>query len=393
MTWSNLDNRTSMFWGSAVAYFLILLARSRESIAYLPSDPGYGYIYAASQDGVSALIQGDPYFHLVARLLAWIDSWFPLTAQAVVLAVMVHLVWTLSAVIIANVLWTETGSRVISVLVGLLLVIALHASESSLGNVGNVKWPLLAASLVLCSSAEYLAIRPRLTAIFIAATGLTNPLTVLCLIPLAMSWGSNTRHRRVILGMGILVAVVLSANIVKVGVGNAASGRNSKVTSPWADMGLFWWSGLMGPIAVSGASLVIALVLYRRKPQLCGLISRLAITAIVLPIASYQLGGIADRYFVAPLTISLIAASLCCLLFSQVTSRLFPLAVFALAVAVVIPSAKWFSSGWYMTSGTTWSDGVTSAKIACASNVQQVVALPLSPDNSEEVDCEYILRE
>ena len=239
MTSSMLDKQKPVLWGSAVAYLLILLARSRKSIAYLPSDPGYGYIYAASQDGVSALIQGDPYFHLVARLLAWIDSWFPLTAQAVVLAVMVHLVWTLSAVIIANVLRKETESRVISVLAGLLLVIAPHASESSLGNAGNVKWPLLAASLVLCNSAEFLATRPRLTAIFIAATGLTNPLTVLCLIPLAMSWSSHARHRRVILGMGILVAVVLSANIIKVGVGNAASGRNSKVTSPWADMGLF----------------------------------------------------------------------------------------------------------------------------------------------------------
>lgn len=338
-------------------------------------------------------MQGDPYFHLVARLLAWIDSWFPLTAQAVVLAVVVHLVWTLSAVIIANVLWTETGLRIISILAGILLVIAPHASESSLGNVGNVKWPLLAASLVICSSAEFLAIRPRLTAIVIAATGLTNPLTVLCLIPLAMSCGSYARHRRVILGMGILVAGVFTANIVKLGVGNATSGRDSKVTSPWAGMGLFWWSGLVGAIVVSGASLLIALSLRRHKPQLCGLISRLAITAIVLQIASYQLGGIADRYFVAPLTISLIAASLGCLLFSQTTSRLFPLAVLALAVAVVIPSGKWFSSGWYLTSGTTWSDGVTSAKIACASNVQQVVVLPLSPDSSEEVDCEYILRE
>ncbi len=393
MTSFMLDDRKPVLWGSAVAYFLTLLARSRESIAFLPSDPGYGYIYAASQDGVSALMQGDPYFHLVARLLAWIDSWFPLAAQAVVLAVMVHLVWTLSAVIIANVLWTETGSRVISVLAGLLLVIAPHASESSLGNAGNVKWPLLAASLVLCSSAEFLATRPRLTAIFIAATGLTNPLTVLCLVPLAMSWGSNARHRRVILGMGILVAGVFTANIVKLGVGGAVSGQEQKVASPWSGMGLFWWSGLIGPIVVSGASLLIVLSLRKRKPQLCGLISRFAITGIVLLITSYQLGGIADRYFVAPLTISLIAASLCCLLFSQMTLRLFPLAVLALAGAVVIPSAKWFSSGWYMTSGTTWRDGVTSAKLACESDISQEVALPLSPDSSEEIECTYVLRE
>jgi len=393
MTGPNFVNRQPMLRGSAVAYFLVLLARSRESMAYLPSDPGYGYIYAASRNGVTALVQGDPYFHLVARLLAWIDLWFPLATQAIVLAVMVHLVWTLSAVTIANVLWTETGSRVISVLAGLLLVTAPHASESSLGKVGNVKWPLLAASLVICSSAEYLSTKSHFIPIFIAATGLTNPLTVLCLVPLAMSWRSHAQHRKVILGIGILVAVLLSTNIVKLGVGNAASGRDSKVTLPWAGMGLFWWSGLVGPILVSGASLLIALILHKRKPHLCGLIIRLSVTVIALQITSYQLGGIADRYFVAPLAISLIGASLCCLVYSQLTSRLFPLAVLALAGAVVIPSAKWFSSGWYLTSGATWRDGVTIAKITCESDTSQVAALPVSPDSSEEIDCNYILRE
>ena len=93
----------------------------------LPADPGYDYVLDGSEQGLSVLTLGDPYFHVGARLLALVTSWFPLAYQAVVLSVLVHVVWSICAVVIANVITTETRKQWLGYLAGCFLVAAPHA--------------------------------------------------------------------------------------------------------------------------------------------------------------------------------------------------------------------------------------------------------------------------
>ena len=127
----------------------------------LPADPGYGYVLEGSERGLQALLFGDPYFHLAARFLAFVTSWFPLAQQVLALSILVHIFWAGCAVVIAAVVSLESHSRLLGYLSGLLLVSAPHASESVLGNVGNVKWPLIAALLIVCCSPHQLLVVPR----------------------------------------------------------------------------------------------------------------------------------------------------------------------------------------------------------------------------------------
>jgi hypothetical protein len=153
-----------------LSYFLILATRSYPSVGRLPADPGYDYVLDGSEQGLSALTLGDPYFHVGARLLALVTSWFPLAYQAVVLSILVHIVWSICAVVIANVITMETRKRWLGYLAGCFLVAAPHASESGLGNVGNVKWPLLAALLVVSGSRSSIQTFPKSVALLAVTT-------------------------------------------------------------------------------------------------------------------------------------------------------------------------------------------------------------------------------
>ena len=380
------------YWACFITYLAVLYARTRHSVTRLPSDPGYSYIQDGADAGLESLLSGDPYLHVAARGLAWVTSWFPLTVQAVVLATLVHLVWAGCAVIIARVGWLETHSRVVMLLAGLALVAAPHASESSLGNIGNVKWPLLTTVLVMCASA--VAVQrvkaPALT--LMTVTGLTNPLTILCLLPLCYTaWRrADARVRAIRLAGVCLLAFIVQ--LTKVGLLDASSGHSSKVTEPWDGMGLFWWSGLLGPITLSILVLVVITTLYAAKRDMNDTAIVLGFMAILVTVASYQMGGIADRYFVAPMTLAVIAAIL------VIRSANIPTGVKRLASIVgltvlLIPSVKWFSMGWYMTGGPTWAQEVRRADELCTRSSKADVEIALTPSGTVTLSCNRIARD
>ena len=90
--------------------------------------------------------------HFGAHFLSWLASFAPLENQAIVIAIFVHFAWSLLAVAILVVLNREGFSEFFSLLSALTLVLCPAASERSLANVGNVKWPLLIFALILVSS-------------------------------------------------------------------------------------------------------------------------------------------------------------------------------------------------------------------------------------------------
>ena len=84
------------------------------------------------------MLSGDPYYHLAARALALVVSWFPLTSQAIALSLLVHLIWAFCGGVAAVIISREASRNVLGILGGLCLSLVPHASESGIGNVGNV---------------------------------------------------------------------------------------------------------------------------------------------------------------------------------------------------------------------------------------------------------------
>lgn len=375
-----------------VISLIVLLLRSRSSIDRIPADPSYWYILDGHNRGLFSLTIGDPYFHVVARLLALVTSWFPLMWQAVVLATLVHCVWAACAATISSVIRLETTSRWLGYLAGFLLVTAPHAAESSLGNVGNVKWPLLAAALLLCCSPKVIQTRATYIALFVVLAGLTQPLTVLSLIPLGLLLVRRTVALRSSLKIILAVLGTLIIQVIKVGVVAATSGQSARVTRPWTGMGLFWWSGLVGPVALAVLAVSFMFVMGTKRTEVTDLLLMLGTLAVATSVASYIMGGIGDRYFVVPMTLAVITASLVASFMRSWNRRLGRVLASAAFIVLLVPTVKWFSASWYLTSGPTWSSEVRRAELLCADSERQTVELSVSPSGTNELDCEYVRR-
>lgn len=375
-----------------LSYLLTLIARSSSSMGRLPADPGYDYILAGAERGLGALALGDPYFHFGARFVALITSWFPLAYQVLTLSILVHLVWTGCAVLIAAVVTHESQQKWLGIVSGFLLVTAPHASESALGNVGNVKWPLITALVAACCSPTSIQRHPTLISTLAVLTGLTQPLTILCSIPIAVEALKNRRLSRAEIALTGVIIGTLAIQLAKVGISSATSGQSVKVTTPWRGMGLFWWSGLVGPIVVSATCIIILLVRQRLSTNPLFAL-KLALTAGALATVSYRMGGIADRYFIAPMSLALIAT----LLVQHqlfIKTRLLQRAGWAVTVAVLlVPTLKWFASGSYLMTPPLWKSEIARAVNICEQSRLSEVEVSSSIHGGNNLDCLYILRE
>ena len=386
------SRRTWQFILAPLSYLAILLARSTPSIGRLPADPGYDYILGGSEQGLRALVLGDPYFHFVARLIALVVSWFPLAHQVLTLSILVHFVWTACAVIITAVVTRESQHKWLGYFSGLLLVTAPHASESALGNVGNLKWPMITALIVACCSPTSIQRHPTLISVLAVLTGLTNPLTILCSIPLGLEALRRRQFPRAQLMLTGMIVGTLAIQVAKVGISSATSGQSAKVTSPWGGMGLFWWSGLVGPIVISATCIIILLV--RQRVSTTPFFAlQLAFVAGTLAIVSYRMGGIADRYFIAPMTLALMAT----LLIQHqlfVKTPLLQRAGWAVTVVVLlVPTLKWFTSGPYLMTPPLWKSEIARAVTFCKQNRLSEIEISSSTLGGTTLKCLYILNE
>lgn len=384
--------RTAFAILAPLSYLAILIARSFSSMGRLPADPGYDYVLDGSEQGWGALTLGDPYFHFGARFIALIVSWFPLASQVVALSVFVHLVWSGCALIIAYIVTHESQQKWLGYLSGLLIVTAPHASESGLGNVGNVKWPIIAALITACCSPTSLSRHPALLSVLAVISGFTQPLTILCVIPLVLeSLRNRNLSRNQLILMGVISGTLL-VQIAKVGASTAFSGQSTKVTAPWDGMGLFWWSGLIGPFLVSLACCIILLI--RQRMSAISLFPfKLAFMAGLLSIASYRMGGIADRYFIAPMSLALIAMFVTQHEVFVTRQRLRILGWIVSILVLSVPTVKWFSSGPYLMTPPNWKAEIARVTQLCATSPSKLVAVSTSAYGGNELRCSYILND
>jgi hypothetical protein len=372
-----------------IASFSILNLRTLHSIVRFPADPGYDYLFSGATNGIQSWFDLDPYVHFGAHFLSWLASFAPLENQAIVLATFVHFAWSLLAVAILVVLNREGFSEFVSLLSALTLVLCPAASESSLANVGNIKWPLLIFALILVSSNQ-LKHSPKLSGAYLFLTGITNPLMAVVFLPLLMNFfGTDKTDRKTFLipTMGMLTSFGIQA--ITVGSSGLSRGTGGiKVLAPWPGMGMFWWFGLISPTIICLITLLVNPLIHVHMKST--LITRIAVVAPVLALGSYLYGGIGDRYFVAPMVISWIVSLV---LINELGSRLKRSQFMAISVATLliflIPTIKWFNSSWYLTAGSTWSEEVNLARIICSSGPNSV-QLNIGGISTTELSCAYI---
>lgn len=67
------------------------------------------------------------------------------------------------------------------------------------------------------------------------------------------------------------------------------------------------------------------------------------------------------------------------------------IAVPGVSLLLMVPAAKWFSAGWYLTSGPTWSSEVERAESICRSASVTQVQIQISPSGTHSLRCSYLV--
>ncbi len=377
-------------WHIAAATFGVLFIRTFNSFEKFPADPGYDYLLLASSNGASSWFELDPYLHFGAHVLSWLASLAPLDDQAIVLSLLVHAVWSIITAGIFSILRNDGFSPNAALLSALTLPFCPAASESSLANIGNIKWPMLILALVAASSNQ-ITRPPILYGSYYLITGLTNPLTPIVFLPLLINRNKRDSDKRKEFNLpivGLIVSFIIQAIIV--GRSGLTSGSGSdKTYGPWAGMGVFWWAGLIGPSIVSLGVLLICTKL--KSNLLSPLLIRLTSAGLALAIVAYFYGGIADRYFVAPMVISWISViCLISIILQKKAKRIRTVAISVAALLFVIPTVYWFDAMWYLTAGPKWSEQVSKARSTCKDKADSAT-LSIGV-GSIDLPCSYILN-
>lgn len=345
----------------------------------------------AALNGASSWFELDPYLHFGAHVLSWLASFAPLDDQAIVLSLLVNAVWSIIAAGIFLILRNDGYSPIVAMLSALTLPFCPAAAESSLANVGNLKWPMLILAMV-AASGDQITRSPILFSSYFLVTGVTNPLTPIVFLPLLINryQSEDDNRKKFSLPIVSLTASFLIQAII-VGRSGLTSGSNiDKTYGPWTGMGVFWWAGLIGPSAVNLGVLVMCTKF--RSTLTSPLLIRLTSAGLALSLISYFYGGIADRYFVAPMVLSWI--SVICLISTILQDKARQTKTLMISIAALlfaIPTVYWFDAMWFLTAGPEWSEQVSTARSIC--NEETNFATLYIGDSSVKLPCSYILME
>lgn len=228
--------------GSVVlcVYFAIVLLRSWKGLDRIPTDPNYDYFLPEKQL-FDFLFRTSPYLHFDNPLVSSAAGIFPIHLHALAANLISHVILALCAVGIFSALKRLNIREWVGSLGGLVLVLSPWAAQSTLGNYGNNRWPIIATSLIVIAS-EVARKQPSRWRIFIAAVlaAIANPIAIVITIPVVVS----ILIRRSLSGRvaGLVAAppvVVLCLNLVLTN----GSGHSARVERLWDGAGLFGAQG------------------------------------------------------------------------------------------------------------------------------------------------------
>ena len=381
------------FFFTGLVYLILISARDWKAINRIGADTGYTFVPEAVTGDITVLFKPFiGYYELGSRVVAEIVAVFPIRYHAIASSIVVNLIWVLLALVIFMAVGAETTNALLPFFSGLALILNPYAMESSLGNIGPVKFALIAGLAITFCSRHAIRKYPKLITVLTLVTGLTQPILLVTVIPLfwLLRTPDQTQRRQV----AILLFVVFLTSMIQlseVGLTGAFNGKGeAAVKSLWPGMGLFWYSGIFFPALFSVTLVLINFTKRFKTTKFREFRDLLCVSTISLSASCYFLGGIADRYFVAPMTLAGLSGLL-------LVHDILPLytkhkkTIVLLALGIVLtPTVKWFEAGWYLTSGPTWTSEVDRAKLFCAERPNSVVELFVSPDSSAVVSCDRL---
>ena len=379
-----------------VVWTFLLFLRTKNSIIRFPSDPGYDLVLQARlEKGAQAFSISDwPYFYVIPRAFIDFVTIWPMEFEAVILGSLMNFVWIGSAFVIFNAVFSQTKNLVLSAISGTFLVLSPVAMESSLVSYGNIKWPLTVALACVFCTPSILRERFKIVLLAVFLIGMSTPMVIFCVFPIGYWAARKETSRTMAIAIFGLISITTFMQIF-------ASGGFSRAAQGWSNdrifslngLGLFWLYGQLAPLMISVVTAVIILAKRMKGEPMSSFALCLTVSSICILASSYYLGGVADRYFVAPLVISSIGF-LAILWTKPLLGRLSSNNVLLVGflVASLIPAIKWFESGWYLTSGPTWSSEVEKAQDFCSNGGAKKATLSLSPSGEVEVDCRLILK-
>ena len=354
-----------MSFAVGVASLVVLLIRGWRGLDQIPSDPGYEYIAGRVITGVRAF-EVVPYLHADQPLIASFTSLLPLSWHGLSTTLLSHLVWSTCAIVISLTLSRIGVSRLVAALGGMLLVVTPWASQSAIGNFGNVRWPILVAATFAIVT-EATEERPRLRVLLCAAgvVALSNPLHVLLLLPIGFgALRATAKKRRTLLVSAIPLVAGTASNVMN----SATSGHETKIEKFWSGASLFWTTGQLLPVAVAGVLIALSLASLKTWSHYRLLAVQLLVLAVLTAAASYRLGGIADRYFVAPAALTAIGGLLFVTDVRTRNARGGTALALVLSLLMLVPTVRWFFVLPWLRSAPAWSEQVEQAKQGCVEN-------------------------
>ena len=363
------------------------MLRLRGSILRLPADPGYYIFQGVRQDSFRNLITLETdYIYFLERFVALIVVAFPIELTALVSSLITSLIWVSTAVIVTAITKQTTRSSLLGVGAGLMVVLVPAASESSIGNIGNIKWQVLIALTVVGTSKHLLSAKKYFVWAVALIAGFTHLLALIAAIPLlagSFSLDKNvSKTSRV--AFGLISASFICQFLVHYQTGNGLV--RGQITYYWQGIPIFWLFNLVFPLALCGGVAFTAIALRRFTAERFPASFLISIAGLLLGLVSYVMGGIADRYFVAPTVLGWVALLF---LFSDLRPKFPKLSLVVLTPIVLVLSLgafKWFGPSSYIDSGPTWSSEVERGRIECFNTGVATVELQM-PVGTTEVPC------
>jgi hypothetical protein len=383
------------FIASGFVYTLLIFARDWKAIDRIGADTGYTYVPDAVRENLWVVFKPFPeYFEISGRAAAEIVALFPIRYHAIASSTVVNLIWVALGLFIYAMVFQESKNQVVSFLAGLVLIVTPHANESSIGNIGMIKFPLTAAVAVAFCSSRAISKFPKLIAIVALVAGLSQPILFVTTLPLLWLAKSPDRElRRKVLSLLMVVYGSFIIQVLKVGLSTAIQGRSgSSVKSLWPGMGLFWYSGIFFPTLFALFVIAVNTIKPIRNTKFSQIRIFLCASTIALAVSCFILGGIADRYFVAPMTLAWITGILFLVDFVDIFQKIKKLTIAIAFVFAIVPVVHWFEAGWFLTSGPTWTSEVDRATEFCRDHPDSEVELLVSPWGYSETYCWQVLN-
>jgi len=384
----------------SLLYGLVAFGRIVSSFGKFASDPGYDFLLIVEKDGLKSLFSGsEGYIQIGPRLLAMFARLFPIEQQAVVLSASVTIVVIMIALLIFQAVFTQFGKTFLAVIAGLAFLVVPAAAESTVGNYGSIKWPLVVGLAVVIACQKFVEANVLFTVALVIFVGLCSPLAIAVSLPLLgyalPKFGQVDKSLKYLLAAAVGVTLVQFLYWYSSGAGAQIYG-GSVPYKPWAGMGLFWYSIWLTPPLFGLLVLIIFLVLkFATKASVDSTAIWLALSAMGIFAATYMSTGIKDSTAVAGQSLAWISVIITMFVVMPTIPFHFVRigTTVALSMFFVVSSIKWYSASWYLVDGKKWSVLIEQARTDCADENAQTAKLQLLLAETE-LDCDkFSLRD